>query len=122
VLRRYAIVNIPRIIAHDAEFGGVQLKAGERVLMMLPAGNLDPAAFPDPMTFDIDRENKAHMTFNSGPHRCVGSHLARLEIRLFYEEWFKFMPNVALDPAEPPVFRPGFNLTISKLPMVWDPA
>jgi len=114
-------VMVPRIIARDAEFGGVQLKANERVILMLPAANMDPASFPDPMAFDVDRENKAHMTFNSGPHRCVGSHLARLEMRIFYEEWFARMPNVRVDPDEPPTYRPGFNLTICKLPLVWIP-
>jgi cytochrome P450 len=121
VLRRYAVVMVPRIVARDAVFGGVQLKLGDKVVMMLPAGNMDPAAFPDPMRFDVDRENKAHMTFSSGPHRCVGSHLARLEMRVFYEEWFARMPNVRIDPDEPPTYRPGFNLTIRKLPLVWEP-
>jgi cytochrome P450 len=120
VLRRYAVVMLPRVVARDAEFGGVQLKQGERALLMLPAGNLDPRAFPNPMQFDIDRENKAHMTFNSGPHRCVGSHLARLEMRVFYEEWFARMPNVHIDPSEAPTYRPGLNLTICKLPLVWN--
>jgi len=120
VLRRYAVVMLPRVVGRDAEFGGVQLKRGERVLLMLPAGNLDPAVFPQPMSFDIDRANKAHMTFNAGPHRCVGSHLARLEMRVFYEEWFRRMPNVRTDPDEPPTYRPGLNLTIRKLPLVWD--
>jgi cytochrome P450 len=86
---------------------------------MLPAGNLDPKSFPAPMTFDIGRENKAHMTFGSGPHRCVGSHLARLEMRVFYEEWFARMPTVHIDPAERPTYRPGLNLTICKLPLIW---
>jgi cytochrome P450 len=122
VLRRYAVVMIPRIVSHDAEFGGVQLKAEDRVVLMLPAGNMDPESFSDPMTFDVDRENKAHMTFNSGPHRCVGSHLARLEMRVFYEEWFVRMPNVRIDPDAPPTYRPGFNLTICNLPLVWDPS
>jgi cytochrome P450 len=120
VLRRYAVVMLPRVVGRDAEFGGVQLKKGERVLLMLPAGNLDPRAFPDPMRFDVDRENKSHMTFNSGPHRCVGSHLARLEMRVFYEEWFARMPTVHLDPAELPTYRPGLNLTICNLPLIWE--
>jgi cytochrome P450 len=120
VLRRYAVVMLPRVVGRDAEFGGVKIKKGERVLLMLPAGNLDPGTFPDPMKFDIDRENKAHMTFNSGPHRCVGSHLARLEMRVFYEEWFARMPNVRIDPDELPTYRPGLNLTICKLPLIWD--
>jgi cytochrome P450 len=120
VLRRYAVVMLPRVVGRDAEFGGVRLKKGERALLMLPAGNLDPKSFPTPMTFDIDRENKAHMTFGSGPHRCVGSHLARLEMRVFYEEWFARMPTVHLDPAELPTYRPGLNLTICNLPLIWE--
>jgi cytochrome P450 len=120
VLRRYAVVMLPRVVGRDAEFGGVRLKRGERALLMLPAGNLDPNSFPNPMTFDIDRENKAHTTFGSGPHRCVGSHLARLEMRVFYEEWFARMPAVRTDPDERPTYRPGLNLTICKLPLLWD--
>jgi cytochrome P450 len=122
VLRRYAVAMPPRVVAQDAEFGGVRLTKGERVLMMLPAANLDEAAFPGALEFDVDRENKTHITFNSGPHRCVGSHLARLELRVFFEEWFERMPNVRHDPANPPTYRPGLNLTICKLPLIWDPA
>jgi cytochrome P450 len=120
VLRRYAVSMPPRTVTRDAEYHGVQMKAGERVLMMLPAGNLDPAAFPNPIDFDIDRENKNHVTFNVGPHRCVGSHLARLEMRVLYEEFCKAMPDIRLDPESPPVFRPGLAPAISKLPLVWD--
>jgi cytochrome P450 len=120
LLRRYAIAMPPRIVMHDAEFGGVRLKAGDRVVMMLPAGNLDPSTFDDPLRFDIDREEVPHLTFNSGPHRCVGSHLARLELRVFFEEWFRAMPTVRLDPDQAPLYRPGLNLAIVKLPIVWD--
>ncbi len=120
VLRRYAVSMPPRTVTHDAEFHGVQMKEGERVLMMLPAGNMDPAAFPNPIEFDIDREDKQHVTFNVGPHRCVGSHLARLEMRVLYEEFCKAMPDIRLDPDNPPVFRPGLAPAISSLPLVWD--
>jgi cytochrome P450 len=109
-----------RVVTRDANFGGVRLKAGERVVLMLPAGNIDPEAFDDPMRFDIDRKAQGHLAFNAGPHRCVGSHLARLELRLFFEEWFKQMPTVRLDPDQPLVYRPGFNLAITKLPLIWD--
>ncbi len=122
VLRRYGVAMPPRVVARDMEFGGVKLTKGERVLMMLPAANLDEAAFPGAAVFDIDRENKTHITFNSGPHRCVGSHLARLELRVFFEEWFDRMPNVRPDPANPPTYRSGLNLTICKLPLIWDVA
>ena len=110
-----------RTVTRDAEFGGVRVRAGERVMLMFPGGNTDPKIFSNAEAFDLDRENKVHLSFNSGPHRCVGSHLARLEMRVFYEEWFKVMPDVRLDPDEPPTYRPGFNLTICKLPLVWTP-
>lgn len=119
ILRRYGVAMPPRIVTRDLEFGGAQLKAGERVMLMLPAGNLDPDAFDRPMHFDIDREVSPHLTFNAGPHRCVGSHLARLEMRVFFEEWFERMPTVHPDPDERPTYRPGLNLTICKLPLVW---
>ena len=122
VLRRYGGVMPPRLVMYDAEFGGVQLKAGDRVLMMLPAGNLDPQATPDFERFDIDRDEVPHLTFNSGPHRCAGSHLARLEMRIFFEEWFARIPVFRLDPDSPPVYRPGINLAMCSLPIVWDAA
>jgi cytochrome P450 len=119
VLRRYAVAPANRIVMRDAEFGGVRLKKGDRVMFLIAAANLDPKVFPDPMTFDLDRENQAHITFNSGPHRCVGSHLARLEMRIFLEEWLRRAPEVRLDPAGGRVYRAGPTLAIHKLPLAW---
>jgi cytochrome P450 len=119
MLRKYGVPTPPRTVAHDAEFAGVHLKAGDRVLLHLPACNYDAKTFPDPNRFDLNRENKVHLTFNAGPHRCVGSHLARLELNILYEEWFARMPNVRLDPAEAPEFRLGLALACTKLPLVW---
>jgi cytochrome P450 len=121
-LRRFGISMPPRTATCDVDFGGVGIRQGERVMLMLPAGNLDPKVFPDPMRFDLDRENKIHLTFNSGPHRCVGSHLARMEMRIFYEEWFGRMPNVRHDPDRPSAYRPGLNLALATVPLVWDVA
>ena len=98
---------------HDADFHGARLKAGEYVALPLPLGNLDPKAFPDPDRFDLDRENKVHITFNSGPHRCVGSHLARLELNILYDEWLKRMPNVRPDPDKQPSYA-TFNFAVRK--------
>jgi len=122
ILRRYGVAMPPRVVTRDFDFGGVRLTKGERVMLMLPAANLDSQAFDDPLSFDIDRENKTHITFNAGPHRCVGSHLARLELTVFFEEWFARMPVVRPDPDELPTYRPGLNLTIAKLPLLWEPA
>jgi cytochrome P450 len=121
-LRRYGVVVVMRFVTRDASFGGVDIKAGERVMLLLPAGNLDPAVFADPERVDIDREGNPHLGFNSGPHRCVGSHLARLELRLFYEEWFRRMPEVGIDPAIPITTRGGLTLALNALPLRWSSA
>jgi cytochrome P450 len=117
-LRKYAVAMPGRTVTRDAEFGGVQIRAGERVMLMFPGANTDPTIFPDPEAFDLDRENKVHLSFNSGPHRCVGSHLARLELRVLYEEWFKRMPNVRLDPERPTQYRTGVTLAVHSLRLI----
>ena len=89
-------------------------------MLMIPGANMDETLFPDPERFDLDRENKVHMSFNSGVHRCVGSHLARLEIRVFYEEWLRRMPNVRLDPDEAPNYSAGLILGLRSLPLLVD--
>jgi cytochrome P450 len=120
MLRRYAVSCVTRSAKRDTIFHGAQLKAGERVLLLLPLGNLDGDTFPNPERFDPERDNKAHMTFNSGPHRCVGSHLARVEIVVLWQEWLKRMPNIRLDPDQPAIYRPGIVFEISTLPIRWD--
>jgi cytochrome P450 len=122
LLRRYSVSSVARRVTHDADFHGAPLKAGEYVALPLPLGNLDPRVFPDPDRFDLERENKVHMTFNSGPHRCVGSHLARLELNLLYDEWLKRMPNVRPDPDKASGYRAGIVMALERLPLIWDPA
>jgi cytochrome P450 len=119
MLRRCSVGMAARSVAQDTNFRGATLKAGERVTLLLPVGNLDPKVFPDPARFDLDRENKLHVTFNSGPHRCVGSHLARLEMVTLFEEWLRRMPNVRLDPANPPRYRIAIVNAIEALPLLW---
>jgi cytochrome P450 len=119
-LRKFGIANVVRIVTRDAQFGGVQLKRGERVLLMLSAGNYDRKVFSDPERFDLDRDNKTHISFNTGPHRCVGSHLARIEMKVFYEEWFKRMPAVRRDPDKRVVVRGGQTFALENLPLLWD--
>jgi cytochrome P450 len=121
-LRLYGVANVVRLVTQNAAFGGVELKAGDAVLLMLPLGNYDPKVFPDPSAFDLARENKTHITFNTGPHRCVGSHLARVELRILYEEWFKRMPRVSHDPTQSMAFHTGQTLGMRKLPIIWDAA
>jgi cytochrome P450 len=122
ILRRYTFTMPGRILARDHEAFGVRFKKGDRVLLMLPAADLDARAFEDPLKFDLQREGKAHMAFNSGPHRCVGSHLARLELRILYEEILSRLPEFRLDPERPAQTHGGQVIGFDSLGLLWDPA
>lgn len=118
LLRRYTFTSPGRIVTKDVEYKGVELRKGERVLLLLAAGDLDPKVFTNPKTFDLNRQNKTHIAFNTGPHRCIGSHLARLELRIVYEEWFKRIPEFRLN--GPVHFHGGQVFGIDALPLAWD--
>ncbi|WPB75345.1 cytochrome P450 [Archangium violaceum] len=118
LLRLYGIASTPRRVMRDEVCHGVQFKQGDMVLLLLPAANYDDAAFSNPEQFILGRKDQ-HQTFNTGPHRCVGLHLARLEMKVFYEEWLKRVPPFRLDPQAPPRFMGGFNLAITSLPLIW---
>ncbi len=77
---RYTFTVPTRRVAKDTELAGWTLKADEKVMIFLPGADLDPREFKEPELFDMDRENKVHIAFGAGPHRCLGSHLARIEL------------------------------------------
>ena len=120
MLRRYGIVSSPRLVARDCVFEGVPLRTDDRVLMLLPAGNFDSSKFKDAAKYSLERPSISHLTFNAGPHRCVGAHLARVELRVLYEEWLARIPEFRLDPDHPAVFRPGNIITVCELPILWN--
>jgi cytochrome P450 len=86
-LRLYAIVAPHRLVTRDVEFAGVQMKAGDWVMCSTILANTDPEAFTDPLTMDPERQGARHATFSFGPHRCLGSHLARRELIIAVETW-----------------------------------
>jgi cytochrome P450 family 142 subfamily A polypeptide 1 len=81
------IHNMCRVATQDIEIGGQSVRAGEQVVLMYPAANRDPAYFEDPGSFDVTRFPNHHLAFGFGTHFCLGSSLARLEIRIFFEEF-----------------------------------
>lgn len=93
LLRAYAPVTMARRLSHDVEFKGCPMHAGDRVLMNFPAANRDPAQFPDPDKVILDRQNNRHVAFGAGIHRCAGSNLARMELRVAIEEFLTRIPN-----------------------------
>jgi len=100
LLRAYSPVTMARIVAEDTEVEGCPMKEGDRVLMSFPSANRDPEKFPDADKVIIDREKNPHIAFGVGIHRCVGSNLARMEVRVALEEWMARIPDFWLeDPA-----------------------
>jgi cytochrome P450 len=98
-LRAYSPATVAREIVKDTEIGGCPLKAGEMVMLAYGAANRDPAMFPDADQVIIDRAENRHAAFGLGIHRCVGSNLARMEIRVALEEWLGKFPDFVLSPG-----------------------
>ena len=96
LLRMYAPVTMARIVSQDAEIGGCPVKAGDSVLRPFPAANRDPEVFPDADKVIIDREENRHVAFGLGIHRCLGSNLARLELRVAVEVFIQRFPKFEL--------------------------
>ena len=100
LLRAYAPVTMARIVKQDTDFNGCPMKANDWVLLPFPAANRDPRAFKDADQVIIDREENRHAAFGLGIHRCAGSHLARMELRVALEVWLAAFPTFTLaDPA-----------------------
>jgi cytochrome P450 len=120
LLRRYTFTIPMRRVAQDTTLGGFPLKAGEWLALYLPGADLDPREFENPENFDLDRENKVHIAFGAGPHRCLGAHLARVELQILYQQMLKRLPPFRLDPDKPAVFHSGNIIAFDSLPIRWD--
>jgi cytochrome P450 len=120
MLRRYSFVVVPRRVKKDLVFMGLEMKRDDRVELHLPAANLDPDAFAGAATYQLNRKSHVHIAFNAGPHRCLGSHLARVELQIFYEVLLARIPQFRLDPARPPSYLCSQILGIDKLHLIWD--
>jgi len=99
LLRAYAPVTMGRLVMEDVEYNGCPMKAGERVLLSFPAANRDPKMFDEPDKVIIDREQNRHVAFGVGIHRCAGSNLARMELRVAVEEWLARIPEFDIEPG-----------------------
>lgn len=120
LLRRYTFTVPPRIVGKDMAFEGAEMRKGERAFLFLPAADLDPREFENPELFDLKRENKVHIAFGTGPHRCLGSHLARIELQVLYEELLVRLPEFRLDPAHPIRYHGGHVVGPDTLHLIWD--
>jgi cytochrome P450 len=106
-LRFYAPVTMARLVKHDMDYLGVPMKEYDWILLGFPAANRDPAVFPDADKFLIDRLENRHLAFGLGIHRCAGSNLARLELRVAIEEFIKRYPHFEVADSQAVTFAQG---------------
>ena len=119
-LRAYAPVTMAREVVKETQIAGCTFKPGHMVLLSFPAANRDPAMFPDADQVVIDRAQNRHAAFGLGIHRCIGSNLARMEIRVALAEWLARFPEFRLDPQAPVTWSIGTVRGPRKLPLVLD--
>lgn len=112
------VMLVPRVVKQDVTVGDVQIPAGQLVNLLVGAANIDESEFPDATRVDFDRERNRHVAFGAGPHRCLGSHLARMELRAALEEWHRRIPDYAIAPGKTPRVSPGIR-EVLYLPLVW---
>jgi cytochrome P450 len=112
------VMMVVRVIKADAELAGVQLHAGDHAAILIGAANLDEE-FPDADRVEFARETNRHLSFGAGPHRCLGSHLARLELRVALEEWHRRIPDYRIAEGAEVHYSPGIRQANS-LPLVWN--
>ncbi len=97
LLRAYSPVTMARLMNSDYEYDGCPMKTDDRVLMNFPAANRDPEKFEEPDKVILDRKFNPHIAFGVGIHRCAGSNLARMEMRISIEEWLRRIPDYRLE-------------------------
>ena len=114
-------IAIARTAMVDTEIGGRQIRAGDKVLIYWASANRDEAEFACPATFDLDRESNRHLAFGAGPHRCAGSNLARLNLRVALEEVLRRLDDIRLDSDGPVPFHSVLNRAPLTVPITFTP-
>jgi cytochrome P450 len=120
-LRRMAMVNLTREVVAEAEIDGVALRVGDLIVLPTPLCNF-PDDGEDWLAVDFERPRRNHATFGAGPHYCLGSMLARAELRIFLEEWLRRIPDFAIAPDADIEVRVGAAAMIPRLPLIWNAA
>jgi cytochrome P450 family 142 subfamily A polypeptide 1 len=117
------ILNMRRTATCGHTRYGQQIEAGEQVLLLYGAANRDPRAFADPDTLNVTRHGNRHLAFGAGTHLCLGAHLARLEIRVLFEELLRRMPDWELAcPTEPRIIPATFTRAYDRIRITFTPS
>ncbi|MFD9664120.1 cytochrome P450 [Rhodococcus sp. NPDC059968] len=121
ILRIEAAVIMGRRATRDVELGGVQIKEGDQLIVTLCSANRDADEFDNPDMLDLERTPNRHLSFGAGPHRCLGSHLARLELSIALEELHRRIPDYELVESDPPVLHASQVRGCLRLPIRFTP-
>jgi cytochrome P450 len=120
-LRYWAPVQPARRAVVDTEVGGVQFKEGDQLLVLLGAANLDEREFPSACQFQPDRTPNRHLTFGTSIHRCLGSHIARIELRVLLDELLRRIPDFELEEGAETEWSKGQVQGVVKVPIRFTP-
>jgi cytochrome P450 len=112
------VTSVVRITTQDTELAGCPIPAHTAVSVLLGSANTDERVWPDADTVDFQREVNRHVAFGAGPHRCLGSHLARMELRVALEEWHAAVPDYRLADGLRPLYSPDIR-QVENLELVW---
>jgi cytochrome P450 len=116
------VIHFRRTAAADTELAGQPIAAGDKVVLFYHSANRDEAVFDDPYRFNVGRNPNPHLAFSGGgPHFCLGAHLARLEMRVMFQELFTRLPDLELA-AEPEVMHSMFFNGVKSMPVAFTPA
>jgi cytochrome P450 len=122
LIRRFGVANTARLITQDMEYKGIQFRKGDQIQLPNSLFGLDDRKFNNPLAVDLTRKPVLHAAFGNGPHRCPGSFLARTEIKVFLQEWFKRIPDFRIREGDKPRCGSGAVNGMIYLPLSWDAA
>jgi cytochrome P450 len=109
----------PRVATQDTDIVGHPVPAGSVVQVSYGAANVDPAEFDDGLEVRFDRDPNRHLAFGGGVHRCLGSHLARRELRVTLREWHRRIPDYSIKPGHEKLHYPPGLRSVKDLMLVW---
>lgn len=118
-LRAFAVSNTHRQVKQDLVFNGLEMRAGDIVRLSTPAAGRDPLVYKDPHKIDIDRRAR-HLAFATGPHICLGMHLAKRELRTVIETFIARFHDIRIPEGERYQYHTGGDFGVDLLPLQWD--